>query len=201
MSTPSADRPSPARQRILETADRLFYQEGLRATGIDRIIAESGVAKMSFYRHFPSKADLIATFLETRHERWLGWFEHAVDARLGKPGAGLEVIADVLREWFDEADFRGCAFINTVAESGSAEDDARRIAVEHKHRLADYLAAVAKRLHLARPQQVAEAAMIVIEGTIVRVQMTGDASSVAASRRLLKQLGESAAKADHKPGR
>lgn len=202
MSTSSADRPSPARQRILETADRLFYQEGLRATGIDRIIAESGVAKMSFYRHFPSKADLIATFLETRHERWLGWFEHAVDARLGKPGAGLEVIADVLREWFDEADFRGCAFINTVAESGSSnDDDASRIALRHKNDLAAYLVTLARRLHLTRPQQVAEAAMIIIEGTIVRAQMTGDAGVVAASRSLLKSLGQAATKTERKGSR
>lgn len=198
---PPTDRAIPARQRILETADRLFYQEGLRATGIDRIIAESGVAKMSFYRHFPSKADLIAAFLENRHERWLDWFERAVEARLGKAGAGLEVIADVLREWFDEADFRGCAFINTVAESGSSADDPSRIALAHKNDLAAYLEALARRLHLARPQQVAAAAMIVIEGTIVRAQMTDDAGVVATCRSLLKNLGQAAMKADRKSPR
>jgi hypothetical protein len=113
----------------------------------------------------------------------------------------LEVIADVLREWFDEADFRGCAFINTVAESGSTDDDASRIALGHKNDLAAYLATLARRLHLTRPQQVAEAAMIIIEGTIVRAQMTGDAGVVAASRGLLKSLGQAATKAKRKDSR
>jgi len=193
MNTTPATHPSPARQRILDTADRLFYQEGLRATGIDRIIAESGVAKMSFYRHFPSKTDLIAAFLERRHDTWMSWFKDAVDARINKANAGLEVIADVLGMWFRERDFRGCAFINTMAESGSLDGDASRMALAHKTHLATYLETVARRLGLLRPRQVAEAAMIVIEGTIVRAQMTGDASVVTSCRQLLKAIGQSAA--------
>ena len=67
----------PARQRILLTAHDLFYQEGIRATGIDRIIKESGVTKVTFYRHFPSKNDLITAFLAYRHQQWLTWFSTA----------------------------------------------------------------------------------------------------------------------------
>jgi AcrR family transcriptional regulator len=192
---PSRTEPvSAARQRILETAGRLFYQEGLRATGIDRIIAESGVAKMSFYRHFPSKADLIAAFLKARHETWMDWFTREVDARIGKSGKGLEVVADVLGQWFREPTFRGCAFINTLAESGSSCGEECRIAIEHKRQLAVYLESLTKRLGLARPRQVAEAAMIVIEGTIVRAQMGAGNAVVARSRGLLKSLMLSATK-------
>src|SRR6218665_2250806 len=72
---PSADTTDlPARDRILVTAHQLFYRDGIRATGIDRIIAESGVAKLTFYRHFPSKDDLVLAFLDYRHDRWLAWF-------------------------------------------------------------------------------------------------------------------------------
>jgi len=67
-----------ARDRILETAQRLFYRHGIRAVGVDRIIAESGVAKMSFYRHFPSKRDLVIAFLERRHRFWMDWFTRRV---------------------------------------------------------------------------------------------------------------------------
>lgn len=194
MSRASTEAASPARQRILDTAMRLFYREGLRATGIDRIIAESGVAKMSFYRHFPSKADLIAAFLKARHDWWMDWFTKEVEARLAKPGKGLEVLAEALGAWFRQPDFRGCAFINAVAESGTASSEERRLAVEHKDQLAVYVESIAKRLHLARPRQVAEAAMIILEGAIVRAQMTADPHVAAVAQKLLKNLAQSAAK-------
>lgn len=117
MATPSA------RERILDTAARLFYQDGLRATGIDKIIAESGVAKMSLYRHFASKNELIAAFLDRRHASWMRWFEQDVEARFAA-SPGLEVIALALADWFSDEDFRGCAFINAVAE---AEPPARAL--------------------------------------------------------------------------
>ncbi|HFJ8955946.1 TPA: TetR/AcrR family transcriptional regulator, partial [Serratia liquefaciens] len=69
----AAPQPLPPRQRILLTAHDLFYRDGVRATGIDRIISESGVAKVTFYRHFPSKNELIEAFLAYRHEQWLSW--------------------------------------------------------------------------------------------------------------------------------
>jgi len=165
MQSLPTDRSLPARERILATASRLFYQDGLRATGIDRIIAESGVAKMSFYRHFPSKADLVRAFLEARHRSWMQWFAAAVEKRLEKQGfAGL---AGALEEWFAQPDFRGCAFINTVAETGRDFPQA----IVHKRELASFVAALAERLRLRSPALAAAKAMIIIEGMIVRAQM------------------------------
>ena len=161
----SETSPLPARERILATALRLFYQDGIRATGIDRIIAESGVAKMSFYRHFPSKADLVRAFLAARHAYWMDWFTASVERRFGQEG--LAAIAAALSDWFAEADFRGCAFINTVAESG-AEFPA---AIEHKRDLEAYIRSLAERLALPAPAETAAKAMILIEGMIVRAQM------------------------------
>jgi AcrR family transcriptional regulator len=177
-----------ARDRILDTAKRLFYRDGFRATGIDRIVAESGVAKMSLYRHFASKDDLIAAFLDWRHDHWTSWFTAAVDARLAR-NEGLVAVADVLGEWFAQDDFRGCAFINAVAETG-ATDDPRHLeqAVRHKRDLERYLGIVAARLGLAAPEQVAEEAMLCVEGMIVRAQMTPDPRIVAAGRRLLARI-------------
>ncbi len=154
-----------AKDRILTTALRLFYRDGIRATGIDKIIAESGVAKMSFYRHFPSKNDLIRAFLEARHEIWMGQFRAAVERRFAEEG--FAAIARALSEWFGEPDFRGCAFINTVAETGSEFPQT----VQHKCELELYVTELAKRLSLPAPAQVAAKAMIVMEGAIVRAQM------------------------------
>ena len=180
--------PLSARDRILQTASRLFYREGLRATGIDRIIAESGVAKMSFYRSFASKNDLIAEFLRQRHAAWMQRFRTGVEAGLAIPGAGLEVMADVLEAWFREPDFRGCAFINTLVESGPGEGEEVAIARAHKAELEAYVAEVAERLGMLEPASVAAMAMLIIEGAIVRAQMTGDPVVGGLCRILLAQL-------------
>jgi AcrR family transcriptional regulator len=180
---------SSARDRILDTAHRLFYRDGLRATGIDRIIAESGVAKMSFYRNFPSKNDLIEAFLTRRHDEWMQWFVDAVETRLARRNAGLEVIADAMEEWFAEPEFRGCAFINTVAESGAESDaPAWTLASSHKEGVRDYIEQLARRLALPHPRDVADEVMLIIEGMIVRYQMTADPRVISAGRRQLKRL-------------
>jgi len=86
---------SAARERILHTAHDLFYRDGIRATGIDRMIAESGVAKLTFYRHFPSKNDLVLAFLDHRHARWMEWFEGA----LRRHGGHTRALVPALAEW------------------------------------------------------------------------------------------------------
>ncbi|SPK75968.1 Transcriptional regulator, TetR family (plasmid) [Cupriavidus taiwanensis] len=176
------------RERILETAARLFTRDGFRATGVDRIIAESGVAKMSLYRHFESKSALILAVLDERHDTWMRWFIEEVEVRLAD-GTGLSVFADVLRIWFDTDSYRGCTFINVVAESGPC-DDARlvRKAMAHKEDLRDYVGKVALRLGYSEPGALAEEIMLCMEGMIVRFQMTGDHEVVAAGRRYLAQL-------------
>lgn len=188
--------PLSARERIVLTASRLFYQDGVRATGIDKIIAESEVAKMSFYRHFPSKNDLVAEYLQRRHESWMKWFVGATEQRLAQPGAGLEVIAEVLREWFEEPNFRGCAFINTQAETPAAEERLNGVIRDHKAALQTYIAELAHRLALEAPLQTAAHAMVVIEGSIVRVQMTGDLTVCDSCSHLLRKLGRTARRSD-----
>jgi len=122
----------PARERILLTAHDLFYREGIRATGIDRVIAESGVAKLTFYRHFPSKNELIRAFLAYRHERWMAWFADALQRHGAGRGKGIDALVPALREWFSDPGFRGCAFLNSVGELGGALPEVLEIARSHK---------------------------------------------------------------------
>lgn len=183
----NADSPAltPARERILETALRLFYADGVRATGIDRIIAESGVAKMSFYRHFPSKSDLVCAFLEARHERWMAWF----DARVGALSAGqpraLPAVADALGEWFVEPDFRGCAFINVMVETVAPDAAERTIAARHKDELLVRLVALAERDGLRDAELAGRMALLIVEGAIVRAHMTGAGAQVARDAKVM----------------
>lgn len=188
-TTDTALAERPPRQRVLETAARLFYAEGIRGVGIDRIIAESGVAKASFYRHFPSKDELVLAFLRLRHERWMHWFTSALEAACAQRGPALVRAAEVLQQWFEQPDFRGCAFINTLAEGGLS-GEAIGLVQSHKDELADCLQALAQRAGHA-PQaaaRLAEQALIVVEGAIVRAQMTGNAQPAQTARRLLARL-------------
>lgn len=156
--------PPPARERILLCAHALFYKEGIRATGIDRVIAESGVTKVTFYRHFPSKNDLILAFLEYRHAHWMAWF---VDA-LHRHGNQLDALVPALAEWLGDEGFRGCAFINSVSELGAVLPEVVAISRRHKQ---DMVSAIAALLPPARQRgQQAQAIALAVDGAIIRAQ-------------------------------
>ncbi|MCA9179587.1 MAG: TetR/AcrR family transcriptional regulator, partial [Planctomycetales bacterium] len=98
---------SDARQRIVETAERLFYAEGVRAVGIDRIIAEAEVAKMTLYNHFPSKDDLILAVLQFREEKFDGLFDKWMHKHVKAGMNRLEAFFAALKDWFKSPGFRG----------------------------------------------------------------------------------------------
>lgn len=184
----------PARERILLTAHDLFYADGIRATGIDRVIAASGVTKVTFYRHFPSKDDLVREFLDHRHARWMAWFVDALGRRGAHERAGnagaLLLLADAMAEWFADAAFRGCAFINAVAEVGGSVEGAAERAREHKREMVEVIAGLLPAALPAR-MALAQAAALGVDGAIVKAQMGGAAlarEAVDDLRRLLEAL-------------
>lgn len=168
------------------TAHRLFYSEGIRATGVDKVIAESQVTKVTFYRHFPSKNDLIQAFLVFRHERWMAWFTDAV-GRHSKKHPGIQVLVPVLREWFEDENFRGCAFINGLVELGGAQAEVTDAARSHKD---DMTAVIAGLLPVSRQRRAdAQAIALAVDGAIVRAQMEDSpAQALAGLTRLLRAL-------------
>jgi AcrR family transcriptional regulator len=176
----------PARDRILSTAHRLFYRDGVRATGIDRLIAESGVAKLTFYRHFPSKNELVQAFLEDRHERWMAWFVDAL-ARHGADGApGLAPLRGALQEWFEAPPFRGCAFINAVAEIGDALPGVMAISRRHKAEMVEVMAGLLP--DGTTRSATAQAAAIAVDGAIFQAQMNGAGPAMAGLEAILSAL-------------
>jgi len=182
-------RALPAGERILLTAHQLFYREGIRATGIDRVISEAGVTKVTFYRHFPSKNDLILAFLDYRHQRWMKWFSDT----LQRHGGGLKALSPTLAEWFSNEDFRGCAFINSVAEVGPVLADVVKMTRRHK---SDMTTAIA---HLLPPsryrRQNAQAISLAVDGAIVRATIDeSPANALRALERVVKLLHTSQTK-------
>lgn len=171
------------RDRILRAAQDLFYRHGVRATGIDRIIADAGVTKVTFYRHFPSKDDLIRAFLHQRHETWIAWFKESLAASRTSQSAAdrqaqpLMPVLQVAREWFGASTFRGCAFANTVAEIGESVPSITGIALQHKQEVRD---AIADLLPMnAAASDIAWAATLALDGAIVNAQLGGSSTEVA----------------------
>src|SRR5262245_24105584 len=107
---------SEARQRILVTAERLFYQYEIRTVGIDRIIAEAGVAKMTLYKHFPSKDDLILAVLQHREQGVMEFFRSAVERHARKARNPLRAFVAALKDFFESPGFRGCPYQNAAVE-------------------------------------------------------------------------------------
>ena len=182
MSTP--DLPAPgARDRILLAAHDLFYRDGIRATGIDRVIAESGVAKLSFYRHYPSKNDLVLAFLDHRHARWMAWFEDALARHGGTP----EALVPALKEWFASEGFRGCAFINSLGELAGSLPEVADITRRHKQDMTDAIAAVLPASR--RRRQQAAAVALAVDGAIIRAQFDQSPdAALSALARIVKSL-------------
>lgn len=166
-----------ARERILLTAHDLFYRDGVRATGIDKVIAEATVTKVTFYRHFPSKNDLIRAYLDYRHTLWMNWFMDALNRHGGYSGQGLNALVPAMEEWFNKPIYRGCAFINTVSELGGVLPDVIEISSRHKQDMTDVIAGLLPE----SPNRIAiaNAAAIAVDGTIVKAQLDAKARVTA----------------------
>ncbi len=160
-----------ARDRILWTAHDLFYRDGIRATGIDRIIAEAGVTKVTFYRHFPSKNDLVVAYLDYRHARWITWFADALDRHRTAGQPSINVLVPVLQEWFSSSDFRGCAFINAIVEFDGTLPGVLEISRRHKAEVTGLISELLP--SSGQPETKAQAVAMAIDGAIVRCQMDG----------------------------
>lgn len=148
-------------------ADRLFYRQGIHATGVDTIIDAAGVAKASFYRHFPSKDDLVAAWLEHRSDEWYAWFDSAVSRRARDPRRRLLAAFDALGEWFAQDDFTGCAFINTSVEIRDNAQPARDVALCHMSGVRRWFEATATEAEMAKPAEVANGLFLLVQGAAV----------------------------------
>jgi AcrR family transcriptional regulator len=173
-----------ARERILETAYELFSQHGTRAVGVDRIIAECGIAKMTLYRNFPSKDALILAFLERREERWTReWLQAEAQRRGATPAERLLAIFDTFGEWFARDDFEGCSFINVMLEIPEPDSAVRQATVRHLADIRVFVAGLAAEAGIADADAFARQWHILMKGSIVSAA-EGDTEAAARAREL-----------------
>jgi AcrR family transcriptional regulator len=176
-TTPS----SGARERILETAFRLFYARGLRAVGVDTIIAESGVAKATFYKHFPAKDDLIVAYLDKVDGVWTGQLHAAADAAGPDPADQLVGLFDALRTACRRDGYRGCAFINAAAEATPGTEPHDRT-IAHKQRVLEWLRELAERAGAEQPQRLARSLSLLLDGALASGALDADPEAVEIAR-------------------
>lgn len=183
---------SEARQRLLEAADRLFYQDGIRMVGIDRVIAEAGVAKMTLYKHFPSKDKLILAVLQHREERVLEFFRTAMARYKGRKRDKLRAFFAALKDWFESPTFRGCAFQNAAVELADPSHPGAQFVRNHKRRFAELLRGFVEESVGGGAARLAPAIALLVEGAVVTsvVQGTSEAAGVArdAALRLVEGM-------------
>lgn len=180
----SSDAASPVRERILDTASRLFYRHGYVSVGVDTIIAEAGVAKMSLYRHFPSKDDLIVAYLERSNERFWEWFDGALGT--GSPHRQLVRVFDQLGGFATTPACFGCMFQLAAADFPDPDHPANRVALAHKTAVLERLQELGARAGASEPGALAAQLLLLMDGAFVASRMFRSSSPAA-------HVGEAAA--------
>jgi AcrR family transcriptional regulator len=181
----------PARERILETAFRLFYAYGPRGVGVDTVIAESGVAKATLYKHFPRKDDLVLAYLDRVDQAWFGQLRSAARAAGDKPREQLVGMFDGLQTASRRAGYHGCAFINTAAESNTGSDVHART-VEHKNVVRAWVTDLARRAGAADPDLLARQLTLLIDGGLAAGVLDANLDSPHAAKTAAQQLVDAA---------
>jgi AcrR family transcriptional regulator len=181
----------PARERILDTAFRLFYAHGPRGVGVDTVIAESGVAKATLYKHFPRKDDLVLAYLDRVDQVWFGQLRAAARAAGDDPREQLVATFDALGSAVRREGYHGCAFINTAAESACGTDVQAR-AVEHKSVVRAWLTDLARRAGAGAPEELARQLSVLLDGGLANGVLDADPATPAAVKAAARILVDAA---------
>jgi AcrR family transcriptional regulator len=159
------------RARILDTACTLFYERGVRAVGVDLVVEKAGVAKTSLYRHFGTKDDLVAAFLNREDEDFWRTWDRAAKNHTDDAAAELDAHLAWIGKRVGRSNYRGCPQINVAAEFPEIDHPARKVATAHKLEMRRRLKGIAERLGVARPEELASQLSLLINGAFVSSQI------------------------------
>jgi AcrR family transcriptional regulator len=170
-----------AEQAALAVADDLFYRRGIAAVTMAQIRDRSGVSLRRLYSMYPAKADLVGAWLEHRHGAWMTWFEAEVAQRTESGATPVDAIFDSLTAWLVSSDFRGCGFINALAETAELTAAHELVIRAHKQSVID---------HLAGFTDQPEALAVIVDGAIVQAAIFKSTKPVEAARRAVAAIFE-----------
>lgn len=183
------------RDEIIEKASRIIYERGT-SVGVDTLVEEMGVAKMTLYKHFSTKDALIVACLVRIDERYRNWLERNSDGLEGRER--ILGLFDSLRAWFESGNFRGCAFVNATVELADLDHPARAAVLAHKHRIRQWIADLARSSELSQPDVVAAQIVQLMEGAISTALVENDPSAAGVAREMADILLKAA---EHSKGR
>ncbi|MDQ7906065.1 TetR/AcrR family transcriptional regulator [Phytohabitans sp. ZYX-F-186] len=158
-------RPSEARQRLLNTATRIFYGEGIHSVGVDRIITEANVTRATFYRHFPGKEDLVLAYLQAVDQAIRGQVEAAITAGRPEPDA-LRAVAESIAQDIRSAGFRGCAFLNAAAEYPDPDHPVHQAVLAHRQWFLDTVGTLMASIQKAEAEPAARHFVMLRDGAM-----------------------------------
>ena len=179
---------SRRRDHLVATAGKLFYRDGYRAVGIDTLLAEADVAKMTLYNHFPSKDALIAAVIKKRSDEVLAGLAEAVETAGRSPENRLLAVFDWLKVLFGNGDFNGCAFIRALSEFPEPSHVIHKAAWEHKQAVRSMLVGLAAEAGAKDPAALADAMRLLIDGSLVAAHATGSAKPATVARNAAAAL-------------
>ena len=185
--------PQSKKEQLIHVALALFMKQGIRATGIDTILAESGISKKTLYKHFKSKDELIIAALQARDEALLAHLKDRVvffAAKQAGPKAFSRILGyfDALDEWFNSKDFSGCTFINASAEYPRPEDPIHVVCENHKKIMVLFIEDLIKDIKLTNATTTAKQISLIVEGAIVTAHTGGDLKSAQLAKKTVEQL-------------
>jgi AcrR family transcriptional regulator len=163
----------PPRERILQAARELFYRDGINAVSVEAIAAAAGTNKMTLYRHFSSRDELVAAYLSTLAQEGEQLWDRASAAHPGDADAQLRFMLKRASEFATEGSGRGCALANAAVELAEPRHPARRVVEAHKRRQRERLVALVRAAGYAMPEQVADELFLLVEGARVSLQSVG----------------------------
>jgi len=167
-------RPS-RKDELIDKALEVFYRDGFHATGMDKLVAETGISKTSMYKYFRTKEELIQATLERRHEHLTGLLVDGPAARADTPKGQLLASFDALQEWIASDDFNSCMFIKASSEYQDPSHPIHQISAAHKRALTDHMTGLARKADAKEPEALARQLMLLMEGAIVTAHMQGKA--------------------------
>ncbi|WP_197318607.1 TetR/AcrR family transcriptional regulator [Saccharomonospora sp. NB11] len=180
---------TPAAERVLDVASRLFYENGIHVVGVETIASEAGVTKKTLYDRFGSKDALVAQYLKRSDERYRAHVRAVVERR-GRiaPANRLLLIFDALEEWIATENPRGCPFVNAQAELPDAAHPGREVIREQKQWLLDYLRALARDTGVRNPRKLATSLLTLLEGATVTASLGIVPGAVGTAKDVARQL-------------
>lgn len=163
----------PARERIFAVAKDLFYRLGIRAVGVEAIVAAAGATKMSLYRSFPSKDDLVVAYLRDRDELYWQWWDRVLARHPGEPRQQIRALFKSVAGKTTRPDYRGCPFTNAATEFPDPDHPGRAVAVANKLKLREGLRDLARAAGARAPERLGDQLFLLMEGAYASGQITG----------------------------